>query len=339
LSIAKTIFISALGLFVLIGGAAAGKKILYKKPQAKALAQTSEPKSNLLPVDNRPKAPSSKVVIVPASASSQPLEDKGDFPSIDRVHQFFTTGPTKFPIVETIVYDSRVPWLKGRPAWIADYAAYYATSRHFIARSLNGAGGKPDYFSQKVSTGSRFNVFRKDRNFQFYLLVDLSLCKMGFYYIDLDTNERVLVKTYKVGLGRLAGDLSLTAAGRYLLGGKVAVYKPGVMGQFQDRQIEMVRVFGTRWLPFEPVAGEAVSGKRLGIHGAPLEKDEKTGQYVEMKDVVGRYESDGCIRLLFEDVEELFSIVITRPTIVEVVKHFKDATLPGIEVSAPKRDK
>ena len=93
-----------------------------------------------------------------------------------------------------------MPWLKGRPAWIADYAAYYNTSRHFIARSLNG---KPDYFSQKVSQGSSFNVFRKDKNIQFFLLVDVSRCKMGFYYIDLDTNESILLKTYRVGLGRL----------------------------------------------------------------------------------------------------------------------------------------
>ncbi len=59
----------------------------------------------------------------------------------------------------------------------------------------------PIIFLKKLSEGSKFNVFRKDKKINFYLLVDVSRCKMGFYYIDLDTNERVLLKTYRVGLG------------------------------------------------------------------------------------------------------------------------------------------
>ncbi len=303
---------------------------------AKEVSAASLTASSHVPVQ----APIPKIALRKAGAASEPLEEGGDFPSMDRVHQFFTTGPMQFPIVETIVYDSHVPWLKGRPAWIADYAVHYGTSRHFIARSLNG---RPDYFSQKVSRGSKFNVFRKDRNFQFYLLVDLALCKMGFYYIDLDTNERVLVKTYKVGLGKLAaGGQSLTPVGKFVLGNKIAVYRPGIMGHFQDKQVEMIRIFGTRWLPFEQEIGEAVLSsavsRGLGIQGAPWEVEEGTGRYIEKKETVGKYDSDGCIRLAAEDLEELFAIVVTRPTIVEIVQHLKDARkLPGVEVASPKR--
>ncbi len=99
----------------------------------------------------------------------------------DRIRRFFSKGFDKFPIVETITYTSRVPWLKGRPAWIADYASYFETSRHFIARSLNG---KLDYETQKVSPGDKFNVLKKDKNVEFYLLVDLATCTMDFYYLD-----------------------------------------------------------------------------------------------------------------------------------------------------------
>ena len=100
-------------------------------------------------------------VTIPASLSpSLPLARpegalKDDFPNIDRIFQLYSTGPSRLPIVETITYSSSVPWLKGRPAWIADYATYFNTSRHFIARSLNG---RADYFSQKVSEGSKFNA-------------------------------------------------------------------------------------------------------------------------------------------------------------------------------------
>jgi len=310
LNFGKIILIGAVGLFLFIGVSAVVKKSSKKPPVSVATPVAWVPPSK----------------VEPAAASSVPIEQEGTFPSVDRIDGFFSIGPDQFPIVETVVYESNVPWLKGRPAWIADYATHFSTSRHFIARSLNK---KPDYYSQKVSTGSRFNVLRKDRNFQFYLLVDLNLKKMGFYYIDLDTNERVLVKTYSVGLGKLGKTPSgsMTPLGRFTLGEKVAVYNK-----------ETARAFGTRWLPFDRQIGEATRNpKGLGIHGAPWELDPAKGQYIEKRGVIGQYESDGSIRMASEDIEELFSIVISRPTIVEIVSNFKEARLPGVEVSSPKR--
>lgn len=261
-----------------------------------------------------------------------------DFPNIDRIFQLFTTGPSKLPIVETVEYSSSVPWLKGRPAWIADYAVYYATSRHFIARSLNG---QPDYFAQKIISGSRFNVFKKEKKIQFHLLLDISRSKMGFYYVDLDTNERVLLKAYRVGLGRIDPNKpsgTLTPLGTYSLGDRIAVYRPGVMGLFQDQKTEMIRVFGTRWIPFDQeVEGCTEGAKGYGIQGVPWIVDPQNGQLVENRSCVGKYESDGCIRLLLEDMEELFSIVITKPTYIHIVKDFHEARLPGIEVGTPTR--
>lgn len=251
---------------------------------------------------------------------------------VDRIRQLFTTGPNKLPIVETVKYTSRVPWLKGRPAWITDYASYYNTSRHFIARSLNG---KPDYFTQKVASGDKFNVFRKDKNFDFHLIIDLSKCKMFFFYHDNDTNERVLLKTYTVGVGRREDNApsgSLTPLGKYRLGDKVAIYKEGVMGYFQGNQVEMLQVFGTRWIPFaEEIEGCTEDAKGYGIHGAPWYHRAEDGTLVEDRESVTRFESDGCTRLLKEDMEELFSIVITKPAYVQIVKTFSDAQLPGIE--------
>ena len=263
---------------------------------------------------------------------------KDDFPNIDRVFLLFSTGSSKLPIVETVTYASTVPWLKGRPAWVADYAAHYNTSRHFIARSLNG---KPDYFSQKVVEGSKFNVFRTDKKIQFFLLVDVSRCKMGFYYIDLDTNERILLKTYRVGLGRIDASKpsgTLTPLGRYSLGQRVAIYKPGVTGFYQDQKVEMMRVFGTRWIPFDHELERTTHpAKGYGLQGAPWAVDQETGQLAENREAIGAYDSDGCIRLSSEDIEELFSIMLTKPTFIEIVKDFHEAKLPGNEVAAPSR--
>lgn len=295
------------------------------------------------------KAPSEKVAkvvqkTVASLVKQGPVDKKSEksalseFPNIDRMHQLFTTSGSKLPIIETVSYSSTVPWLKGRPAWIADYAAYYNTSRHFIARSLHG---KADYFNQTVSSGRKFNVFKKDKKIQFHLLIDVSQCKMGLYYYDQDTKERVLLKTYAVGLGRKDTHKpsgSLTPVGNYILGDKIAIYTPGVTSFFQDQKTEMIRVFGTRWIPFgQALDGSTESAKGYGIQGAPWVADPQTGNLIENKDCIGKYESDGCVRLALEDMEELFAIVITKPTFVHIVKDFREAILPGTEVATPTR--
>jgi lipoprotein-anchoring transpeptidase ErfK/SrfK len=273
------------------------------------------------------------------NSSPAPLSAKQETQKVEaiaeanRIEELFMLG-SKNPVVETVTYTSRVPWIKGRPAWLADYASYYQTTRHFIARSLNH---KADYFSQKISPGDRFNVFRKDRNIEFYLLIDLSRTKMWFYLLDKDKGERLLLKTYTVGVGRKEAQKvsgSLTPVGKYLLGSKVAIYKPEVMGYFQERKIEMIRVFGTRWIPFEKeVENCSEQAKGFGLHGAPWTEDEKSGVLVEDLGQVGKYNSDGCIRLAQDDIEEIFAIVISKPTTVEIVREFSEAKLPGNEVA------
>jgi hypothetical protein len=311
----RILLLGSLALFVIIGGAAGVKKFTAFKPKDAPQKVTIAP----------PK---------PLSSSKPTVAESGDLPTVNRIEELFSTGDKKLPIVETISYESTVPWMKGRPAWIGDYASYYSTSRHFIARSLNG---RADYFTQKISPGRFFNVFRKDKNFQFYLLADLSRCKMAFYYIDLDANQRVLLKTYKIGVGKKTESGSLTPVGRYQLGDKIAVYKPGIMGLFQDKQVEMIRVFGTRWLPFgKELSKGTPPAKGLGIHGAPWDFDKKGNRWIELRQAASGYESDGSINMSFEDMEELFSIVITKPTVVDIVRTFKEANLPGIEVVSPK---
>lgn len=244
-----------------------------------------------------------------------------EIPTVDRIAQLFALDSGHLPIVETVSFTSRVPWLQGRPAWIADYASHFQTSRHFIARSLNQ---KTDYITQKVHPGDRFNVFRTDKDIKFHLLVDLSHCCMWFYYID--GNEKVLLKTYRVGVGKTDPHQtsgSLTPIGKYELGDRVAIYKPGVTGFFLDDKVEMIRVFGTRWLPFgKELEGCSRIAKGLGFHGVPW-VEGANGELIEDRSKIGKYDSDGCIRLASEDIEEIFSIVITKPTTVEIVKECK----------------
>lgn len=321
--------IGAIALFGLIGGYAH-----FKKKQSPVLTQPARVVevpliSHEAPASAPVQAPVKEAVAAAPVLPMAPLSE--DLPEADRIAQLFAFDSSKLSFVETVSYTSRVPWLKDRPAWIADYASHYETSRHFIARSLNK---KNDYFTQKVSFGDRFNVFKKDKNIRFHLLIDLSRCRMWFYALDADANERILLKTYSVGVGRIDSARSsgfLTPCGKYRLGEKVAIYKPGTLGFFQDNKVEMIRVFGTRWIPFDQeIEGCTELAKGFGLHGAPWVLDA-SGQLVEDLSKIGTYDSDGCVRLAAKDIEEIFAITITKPTVVELVKNFYDAKLPGVE--------
>jgi hypothetical protein len=250
-----------------------------------------------------------------------------DLPDVDRIEELFNKNGSKLPIVETITYKSHVPWQKGRPAWLSDYASHYHTSRHFIARSLNG---KPDYLKQDLAEGDKFNVFRDDKNFEFRLVVDTSRCRMWLYYFDSDSNQNVLLKTYSVGLGRLDTSKTsglLTPLGTYTLGSRVAIFKPKLTGNYQGKKVEMMTVFGTRWIPFEKEIGNCTLGaKGLGLHGTPWARGAQ-GELIENIEGVGKYESDGCIRLKTPDIEELFAIIISKPATIEIVRDFSESTL------------
>ena len=259
--------------------------------------------------------------------------DSTGLPDADRIAQLFNRGEPQLPIVETITYSSRVDWNKGRAAWLVDYARHFKTSRHFIARSLNG---RPDYLKQNVNNGDRFNILKPDMDLAFHLVVDISRHRMWFYYHDRDKGERMLLKTYPVGLGRQDPGSSsglLTPVGTYTLGSRIATFKEKEMGTHQGERVEMVQVFGTRWIPFDSeVTGCSHPAKGFGVHGVPWEYDAASGKYTPRDDTLGHYDSDGCIRLKTEDMEELYAIIVSKPTTIEIVKDFYDAHPPGKEI-------
>lgn len=240
---------------------------------------------------------------------------------VDRTAELFSLVPPQLPVVETITYKSRVPWLKGRSAWISDYATHFKTSRHFIARSLSG---KPDYFRHEVKDGDRFTVLKSNVNF--HLLLDTSRHRLWLYYVDKNSGEKGLIKSYPVSVGRLDPSRtsgSLTPHGIYKLGDRVAVHDETTTGHFQGEKVQMIRIFGTRWIPFQDeISGCTAPAKGYGIHGVPWSEDPITRKLVEDRSSIGQHDSDGCIRLLSADMEELYSIIVSRPTTIEIVNDY-----------------
>jgi len=285
------------------------KTITQSAPQVQT--SKSQPSPSPSPSENK------------TSTASSPLDL---LPDVDRIDLLFQKN-SPLSICETIRYKARVSWKFGKPAWLVDYATHYNTPVDFIVRSING---RPDYTSRTINDGQEFTVLRNDKEFYFLLVIDLLRCKMWLYSVDPDEQERYLLKTYRVGLGRLDGERAsgcLTPLGQYKLGSRVAVFKPKMMGMHKNKRVELMRVFGTRWIPFEcEVEGCTEPAKGYGLHGTPY--DEKQGALVRNDESIGKYESDGCVRLRSQDVEELFAVISTREAYVNIVHDFTQAKLP-----------
>lgn len=326
MSIGKFIAIFSVVILVVIGTAVVIKTT--KEPTSATIAMTEQvPVEINLDLEEQVMTPAADSAPITEAKETNilPTAPAIDLPDANRIEELFNKVDPRLPIVETIVYKSRVAWQKGRPAWLTDYASHYKTSRHFIARSLNG---KPDYLKQDVKEGDKFNVFRPEANFEFFLVLDSSRCKMWFYYLNLDTKEKTLLKTYQVGLGRVDSSKAsglLTPLGTYRLGQKVVIYKPETTGMHQGKKKELVTIFGTRWIPFDKeIENTTLPAKGFGIHGTPWVKGTD-GKLQDNIESIGKYESDGCVRLATPDIEELYAIIITKPTTIEIVRDFSES--------------
>ncbi|NGX58313.1 MAG: hypothetical protein K940chlam3_01218 [Chlamydiae bacterium] len=336
---AKLLIITSLILFSIIGIAAYLKNSKSQEPQVVVSAESTQIAPIKVELLGEPEIIEEVVEVVrdtPVNphepvTTSWPL-DAEDLPTGDRIEQLFTTNDHSLPYVKTIKYRSRVDWLKGRPAWISDYASHYKTPSHFIARSLHGKG---NYYKQDISNGDHFNVLDPDKDIEFYLLVDLSRCKLWFYLYDRDSHKRVLLKDYAVGLGKpdpLKSSGLLTPRGKYSLGNRIVAYKPKMMGPHNGKRVELIRIFGTRWIPFEKeISNTTAPAKGFGLHGIPWSDDEN-GKLVENVSSLQTYLSDGCIRMESEDIEEIYAIIASKHSFIELVSDYHDATLPGEEV-------
>lgn len=314
--------------------------ILVKGMQKKSAARKSHKEVALVegyPSKDTQTMDLQELVDVPETALTSPLDRseqwssaheplQSEYELIDRVTNLFNPYGPHLPIVMPMSYSSYVDWLKDRPAWIVDYAAQYGTSKHFISRSL---ANRRDYYYDRISEGDRFNVLNPKLSFEFALVVSLLEGKMRFYYYDPARSGYVLLKHYRVFLGdrqHMSPSGSKTPLGKYLLGNRIAVYKPGHYDLFKRERTEMVRVFGSRWIPFEKeISACTAAAKGFGIHGLPWIKNDE-GNWIEDPDQMGKYQSDGCIRMHQDDMEELFSIIITRRATVEIVKSFEHAS-------------
>ena len=121
------------------------------------------------------------------------------------------------------------------------------------------------------------------------------------------------VKSYKVGLGKLGQQGNPTPTGMWRVkssrdGGKLKrpPWPEPITGKYiyyGDPEYPL----GERWVGLDGIDGEAKGRHGFGIHGTNQPKS------------IGQYASDGCIRLLNQEVIELWEMVSTARTTVEVL--------------------
>lgn len=147
----------------------------------------------------------------------------------------------------------------------------------------------------KLRLNQRLKYTPKD----FRIVVERSTCSL--YLLD----GQGIFKRYSTGLGRPGHETTL---GKYRIGDKQkdpVWFRPnGPPVPSGDPENEL----GTRWMPMVP--DEENLPHDLGIHGTIHPES------------IGKYSSSGCPRLLPEDVEELYDLVV-RATPVEVVEVFE----------------
>jgi lipoprotein-anchoring transpeptidase ErfK/SrfK len=275
--------------------------------------------------------PTKKVMEQPVATASGTLEavDEGVTIEHDQEQEslmsLFERG-SGCPIVETVTYKSRVAWKPHRPAWLIDYAQHYRTPLSFICRSLTG---DENLVPKTISDGVQFNVFRNDIDFRFHAIVSLHSRILRLYYVIPKEKRVVFLRSYSVCVGRKDSSKKsgcLTPVGTFQLGSRVGVFSQGMTGTHKGKKIELIQVFGTHWIPFESeIQGCSEPAKGFGIHGVPILKE--TGKYEEDVSSLGHFESDGCIRMRGKDIKELFSLISTRKTFVEIVPSFQSSRI------------
>lgn len=112
-----------------------------------------------------------------------------------------------------------------------------------------------------------------------------------------------LVEHYRVGLGSENG----TPTGEWRVRTKLKnpTYYPPRGGTVIGAD-DPTNPLGERWIGLKGVSGEAVGQERYGIHGT-IEPES-----------IGRNASMGCVRLLNEDVELLFDLLVEGVSTVEI---------------------
>lgn len=175
-------------------------------------------------------------------------------------------------------------------------AAKYDTTWQFIGR-LNGISDP-----RKLPVGKTLKIIKGP----LHAKVDKSDFTIDIYIGKPGTPGAIFLKRFRVGLG----EHDSTPTGEWLVDTKLEnprYYSPRTEGPRVIEPDDPANPLGERWIALIGQSGQAVGKSSYGIHGT-IEPDS-----------IGKKKSMGCIRMLNEDVELVYEMLIPGKSTVTVV--------------------
>jgi lipoprotein-anchoring transpeptidase ErfK/SrfK len=224
--------------------------------------------------------------------SLAPAEHDDVLRRLSEINQIVVFSPKKF------VSDDTQEQYKVKPGDLMQkIAAQYDITWKFLGR-LNGIEDP-----RKLQVGKSLKIVRGP----FHALVDKSDFTLDVYMGKPGTAGAIFLKRFRVGLG----EFDSTPTGEWLVDTKLEnprYFNPRDEGPRVIEPDDPKNPLGERWIALTGVSGQAVGKSSYGIHGT-IEPDS-----------IGQKKSMGCIRLLNEDVELVYDLLITGKSTVTVVE-------------------
>lgn len=176
-------------------------------------------------------------------------------------------------------------------------AAKYDITWKFLGR-LNGIEDP-----KRLQVGKTLKVVRGP----FHALVDKSEFTLDIYMGKPGTPGAIFLKRFRVGLG----EFDSTPTGEWLVDTKLEnprYYNPRNEGPRVIEPDDPKNPLGERWIALKGLSGQALGKNSYGIHGT-IEPDS-----------IGQKKSMGCIRMLNEDVELVYDMLISGKSTVTVIE-------------------
>lgn len=176
-------------------------------------------------------------------------------------------------------------------------AAKYNITWKFLGR-LNGIEDP-----RRLQVGKTLKVVHGP----FHALVDKSEFTLDLFMGKPGTPGAIFLKRFRVGLG----EFDSTPTGEWLVDTKLEnprYYNPRDEGPRIIEPDDPKNPLGERWIALKGLSGQALGKSSYGIHGT-IEPDS-----------IGQRKSMGCIRMLNEDVELVYDMLITGKSTVTVVE-------------------
>ncbi len=260
----------------------------YSSAEAKALIEKADAKRK----QDDPVAARKLLIEAVDSKKLTPAEHDDVLRRLSEINETVVFSPRKF------LSDETAEQYKVQPGDLMQkIAAKYDITWKFLGR-LNGISDP-----RKLQVGKSLKVVRGP----FHALVNKTEFTLDVYMGKPNQPGSIFLKRFRVGLG----ESDSTPTGEWLVDTKLEnprYFNPRADGPRVIEPDDPANPLGERWIALTGTAGQALGKSSYGIHGTI---DPAS---------IGQKKSMGCIRMINEDVELVYDMLISGKSTVTVVE-------------------